>query len=114
VEAVFTPTHLDVDTVLVWYQTYLQTNRERLLKDVPRRSDLQIYEAVFHFNIYMYLFKLLTPKGAQIVPEFPTGNGKIDLVIRYKKNVCGIELKTFKDLSFEPDGDHPGIFHREN
>ncbi|MCP4155440.1 MAG: hypothetical protein GY757_47390 [bacterium] len=100
IDAVLTPTHMDIKTVLAWYQTYLQSNKEWLLKDVPRRSDLQVYEAVFHFNIYMYLFKLLTPKGAQVVPEFPTGNGKIDLVIRYKKNVYGIELKTFKDLSY--------------
>ncbi len=102
-DAVLTPTQMDVKTVLAWYQTYLQTNQEQLLKDVPRRTDLQVYEAVFHFNIYMYLFKLLTPKGTQVMPEFPTGNGKIDLMIRYKNKIYGVELKTFKDLSYYKD-----------
>jgi hypothetical protein len=100
IEAVIGNTFIDIKTVLVWYQTYLQSNKEWLLKDVPRRADLQVYEAVFHFNIYMYLFKLLTPKGALVVPEFPTGNGKIDLIIRYGGAVYGLELKTFKDRSY--------------
>ncbi len=98
--AVIGDAFIDIKTVLAWYQTYLQSNNEWLLKDVPRRADLRVYEAVFHFNIYMYLFKLLTPKGAQVVPEFPTGNGKIDLVIRYGEAVYGLELKTFKDRSY--------------
>ncbi len=47
-----------------------------VLKNVARRTDLQVHEAVFHFNLYMYLNKLI-PKGiAQVLPEFPTGNGK--------------------------------------
>ena len=91
---------IDIRTVLSWYQTYLQSNKEWLLKDVPRRADLQVHEAVYHFNIYMYLFKLLTPEGAQVVPEFPTGNGKIDLVIRYGEAVYGLELKTFRDRAY--------------
>ncbi len=34
------------------YEVYLQKNSSWLFKDVPRRSDLRIYEAVFHFNLY--------------------------------------------------------------
>jgi hypothetical protein len=103
VEAVIGKTSVDIKAVLAWYQIYLQANKGWLLKDVPRRADLRIHEAVFHFNIYMYLFKLLTPKGAHVLPEFPAGNGKIDLLIRYQENTYGLELKTFKDRSYYKD-----------
>ncbi|MCP4147272.1 MAG: hypothetical protein GY757_05930 [bacterium] len=31
----------------------------------------------------------------RVVPEFPTGNGKIDLLIFYKEQRYGIELKSY-------------------
>ncbi|MCP4157486.1 MAG: ATP-binding protein, partial [bacterium] len=65
------------------YETYLAENRDWLFEDVPRRKDLRIYEAVFHFNFYSYLSQFLSPRGGRVVPEFPTGNGKIDLLITY-------------------------------
>jgi len=34
-----------------------------------------------------------------VYPEFPTGNGKIDIFIRYKTNLYGIELKSYTDES---------------
>ncbi|OQX05786.1 MAG: hypothetical protein BWK80_51715, partial [Desulfobacteraceae bacterium IS3] len=39
------------------------------------------------------------PKKGKVYPEFPTGNGKIDIIIRYKEKVYGIELKTYTDES---------------
>jgi hypothetical protein len=45
----------------------------------------------------MYLFNFLENKGGSVYPEFPTGNGKIDIVIKYADKVYGIELKTFSD-----------------
>ena len=35
-----------------------------------------------------------TPDG-RVYPEFPTGNGQIDLLIRYQGQVYGLELKSF-------------------
>ncbi len=51
---------------------------EWLLKDAPRRADMRIYEAVYHFNLYSYLKELLETRGGKVFPEFPTGNGKIN------------------------------------
>jgi hypothetical protein len=34
---------------------------------------------------------------ARVYPEFPTGNGKVGLVIYYKKQVYAIEVKSFRD-----------------
>ncbi|MCX6579725.1 MAG: AAA-like domain-containing protein [Candidatus Aminicenantes bacterium] len=95
-EVVF-PDHMDIPGILTLYQTYLDKNKGWLFKNAPRRSDLRIYEAVFHFNLYAYLDELLRGKKVRIFPEFPTGNGKIDLLLQYNNMTCGIELKSFSD-----------------
>jgi hypothetical protein len=90
-----TETHLDIRNLVKRYQTYLKKNREWLLKDAPRRVDLRIYEAIYHFNLYSYLNEFLRPQGGRVFPEFPTGNGKIDLIVTYAGNRYGIELKSY-------------------
>ena len=67
------------------------------LKNASRRSDLRIYEAVFHFNLYRYLSGFMESFKGEIYPEFPTGNGKIDLIVKYAGKTYGIEVKTFKN-----------------
>jgi Holliday junction resolvase-like predicted endonuclease len=92
-----TETSLNINNLLQRYGSYLAENRDWLLKDVPRRVDLRIYEAVYHFNLYMYLVKFLQGYDGHIYPEFPTGNGKIDLIINYAGQVYGIEVKSFSN-----------------
>jgi hypothetical protein len=68
------------------------------LKGVPRRkTDMRPYEAVYHFNLYLYLATFLRHRGGQVIPEFPTGNGKLDLLIRYAGQVYGLEVKSYLD-----------------
>ncbi|MDQ1352962.1 MAG: hypothetical protein QG657_3268 [Acidobacteriota bacterium] len=98
VKEVIFPDHLDIPGILKLYQTYLEKNKTWLFKNCPRRNDMRLYEAVFHFNLYAYLDELLRGKNIRIFPEFPTGNGKIDLLIRYDQMTYGIELKSFTDL----------------
>jgi len=86
---------LNIHQLLLRYEQYLQTNREMVLKNAPRRSDLRVYEAVFHFHIYLYLSSFLSSYKAQVQPEFPTGNGQIDLLIRHAGQLFGLELKSF-------------------
>ena len=94
-DPIMTPTLLDIRELMKLYQVYLETNRSWLFKDVPRRSDMRVYEAVFHFNLYAYLDKFLPAGKSRVLPEFSTGNGKIDLLIEYNDAVFGIELKSF-------------------
>jgi hypothetical protein len=96
-EQVITPTHLDIRELMKLYQVYLEKNKSWLFKKAPRRSDLRLYEAVFHFNLYAYLDEFLHPRKGRVIPEFPTGNGKIDLLIYYGDKTYGIELKSFTD-----------------
>jgi hypothetical protein len=94
---IITATHLDVRELMKLYQAYLDENHSWLFKDAPRRSDMRIYEAVFHFNIFSYLHSFLRDKEADVFPEFPTGNGKIDLLIKHNNKTYGIELKSYTD-----------------
>ena len=90
---------INIKNVMRLYEEYLRKNRHWLLNDAPKRKDLRIFEAVYHFNLYMYLNLFLHPKNAYVYPEFPTGNGKIDIIIKYFQKVYGIELKTYTDES---------------
>lgn len=94
-----TPARLDIRRLLALYREYLKTNKDRLFKDAPRRSDMRVCEAVYHFNLYAYLNDYLSQRRGLVLPEFPTGCGKIDLLIRYGDETYGIELKSFTDRS---------------
>ncbi|MCP4698440.1 MAG: hypothetical protein GY862_16555, partial [Gammaproteobacteria bacterium] len=71
---------LNIRRLLQRYEEYLQVN-PWVLKNAPRRKeDLRVYEAVFHFHLYLYLTAFLRHYDSQVQPEFPTGNGQIDLL----------------------------------
>jgi hypothetical protein len=87
---------LNLRRLLQRYEQYLQANRQIVLKNAPRRQkDLRVYEAVFQFHLYSYLENFLQSYDAQVQPEFPTGNGAIDLLIRHAGKLFGLELKSF-------------------
>lgn len=90
-----TDTDINIRNLGKRYETYLAENRDWLLEDVPKRKDLRVYEAVFHFNFYSYVNQFLKTRGGRVVPEFPTGNGKIDLLITYAGRRYGIEIKSY-------------------
>lgn len=96
--AVIGEDEIHIPNLMDLYQKYLVRNRDWLLKDAPRRkTDLRIFEAVFHFNLYMYLKSFFQDRGAEVFPEFPTGNGKVDILIRYGEKLYALELKSFRD-----------------
>jgi len=96
---IFTGDALRLPPLLARYQAYLRQNSRWLFQNAPRRADLRIYEAVYHFNLYLYLHQFLRGKGAEVWPEFPTGNGKIDILLTYRGQMYGLELKTFADVA---------------
>ena len=96
--AIITEEGLNVPNLLRRYERYLRENRGWLLRNVPRRrTDMRPYEAVFHFSLYTYLFRFLEHREASVWPEFPTGNGKIDILIEYLGERYGIEVKSYVD-----------------
>lgn len=63
-------------------------------KDQPTRQDLRPTEAVGHFHLYAWLQTALSGYGV-VSPEFPTGNGKVDLHLRFDGVDGIIEVKSF-------------------
>ena len=98
---VFDGEQLDLPALLERYREYLirlKTKNINPWKEQPRRSDLHLTEAVGHFHLYSWLQWILG-RRCVVSPEFPTGNGKIDLHLRCGKKQGIIEVKSFKDVS---------------
>jgi AAA-like domain len=96
---VFTPAGLCVPPLLDRYRAYLKRLAARGIdpwKGQPRRADLHLTEAVGHFHLYAWLQDAVG-RRCTITPEFPTGNGKVDLVLRAGDARGVIEVKSFVD-----------------
>ncbi len=89
---------INIKKLLGLYQDYYYANREYLTEYAQRRADLQVMEVVHHFQLFSWLDNFLKGFGSVVLPEFPTGNGKIDLLLRHRGNLYGLELKSFSQL----------------
>ncbi len=89
---------INIKNLLELYRQYLKKNNQWLFKDAPRHDDMRIREAVFHFNLYSYLNEFLKDFDGNVAPEFPTGNGKVDLLIRYRGKIYALEVKSFTGI----------------
>ncbi len=62
-----------------------------------KRSDLRIREAAGHFHLYAWLYNAIGGY-CYLPPEFPTGNGQVDLLIQCGEKRGVIEIKSFSNL----------------
>jgi len=98
IDSIYNGIDLNIKNLIRRFEQYLRDNKSWLMRDAPRRkSDLSICEATFHFILYGWLNQFLYHK-ALIIPEFPTGNGKVDLLIKMDGENFGLELKSFVDV----------------
>ncbi|QTA82410.1 AAA ATPase-like domain-containing protein [Desulfonema limicola] len=98
---VFEPPELNIPALLERYKSYLKRLKAKGInpwKDQPRRSDLHYTEYVGHFHLYFWLQNAVG-RLCSVSPEFPTGNGRVDLHLRCKDRQGIIEVKSFKDQS---------------
>ena len=98
-EDVFAEPNLNIPVLLVRYKKYLKRlidNGKNPWANQPRRkSDFHLTEAVGHFHLYHWLTIALRER-CTISPEFPTGNGKVDLHLLCEEKKKGlIEVKSF-------------------
>lgn len=98
-----TESTLDVRALLRRYERHLRENRSWLLKDAPRRADLRVREAVYHFTLYRFLCDFLDAWRSSVLPEFPTSNGRVDLLIRHAGRRYALEVKSYRSLSEHED-----------
>lgn len=94
------PNTLDLAALLRRYKDYLARLKARGInpwKEQPRRqTDLHLFEAVGHFHLYAWLQNAMGRRCA-VTPEFPTGNGRVDLHIGCAGQRGIIEVKSFTD-----------------
>ncbi|ETR69752.1 MAG: hypothetical protein OMM_03722 [Candidatus Magnetoglobus multicellularis str. Araruama] len=92
---------LNLPALLNRYKDYLMRLKENGVnpwQNQPRRKrDYHLTEAVGHFHLYHWL-QMALDVGSSISPEFPTGNGKVDLHIIYEGKKGIIEVKSFTNL----------------
>ncbi len=94
---VFDKPELDVPALLERYKAYLNRLKSQGInpwKDQPRRTDLRYAESVGHFHLYFWLQNAVG-RRCSVSPEFPTGNGRVDLHLRCKDRQAVIEVKSF-------------------
>jgi len=91
----------DLPALLQRYKDYLKRLKVRGInpwKDQPRRTDLHLTEAVGHFHLYSWLKQALENECI-VSPEFPTGNGKVDLCLKCGAKRGIIEVKSYRSMS---------------
>jgi len=89
---------LNLPSLLDRYKAYLVRMKAKGLnpfKDQPRRTYLHYTEAVGHFHLYAWM-KQAVEDVCVISPEFPTGNGKVDLHLKCRDKFGIIEIKSFR------------------
>ena len=93
---------LNTKALLERYKNYLNRLKENGInpwQNQPRRKkDHHLTEAVGHFHLYHWL-KMALGIQSSIIPEFPTGNGKVDLHIEYQGKKGIIEIKSFTNAN---------------
>jgi hypothetical protein len=97
---VFGGTSLNLPALLTRYKDYLARLKAQGINpwiDQPRRKkDLKLKEAVGQFHLFNWLRDAIG-KRCIVSPEFPTGNGKVDLHLQCGKQRGIIEVKSFID-----------------
>jgi hypothetical protein len=94
------PGQLDLAALLRRYKDYLARLKAKGInpwKEQPRRqTDQHLTEAVGHFHLYAWLQNAMGRRCA-VTPEFPTGNGRVDLHVGCAGQRGIIEVKSFVD-----------------
>jgi len=86
---------LNLPALLTRYKDYLARLKEQGIKEQPRRkTDLKLKEAVGHFHLFKWLRDAVSERCV-VTPEFPTGNGTVDLHLRCGNQRGIIEVKSF-------------------
>jgi len=98
---VFERPELNVPALLERYKGYLKRLKAKGVhpwKGQPRRADLRYTEYVGHFHLYCWLKRAVDDRCV-VSPEFPTGNGRVDLHLKCGGKQGVIEVKSFENRS---------------
>ncbi|MCK4761032.1 MAG: protein kinase [Candidatus Aminicenantes bacterium] len=88
---------LDVDKLIKEFQNFYRRNSEAWLKRYE-------YKESAHHLLFMAFLQRIINAGGDIVREMAVGNGRIDLLVKFKKQEFAFELKIKRDNSTIEDG----------
>ena len=97
---VFEADELNLPALIDRYRDYLKRLKQKNIspfKEQPKRADLNIYESGGHFHLYHWLMNAVSDY-CSISPEFPTGNGRVDIHLKCNDKEGVIEVKSFVSL----------------
>jgi hypothetical protein len=98
---VFSGSSLELPALLQRYKDYLRRLKAKginpWLEQPRRKADFKLTEAVGHFHLFTWL-QTAVGKRCVVSPQFPTGNGKVDLHLRCGDKRGIIEVKSFTDI----------------
>jgi hypothetical protein len=114
---VFEGIALNLPALLGRYKDYLDRLKAKGINpwiDQPRRkTDFKLAEAVGHFHLYTWL-QSAVGRRCVVSPEFPTGNGKVDLHLRCGDKRGIIEVKSFTNIYQARDDRHKAAEYATN
>lgn len=114
---VFEGISLNLPALLGRYKDYLARLKAKGInpwKEQPRRqTDFKLTEAVGHFHLYTWL-QVALGQRCVISPEFPTGNGRVDLHLRCGNKRGIIEVKSFTNIYQTRSDRHKAVEYAKN
>jgi hypothetical protein len=107
---VFAGTSLNLPALLSRYKDYLARLKAQginpWLEQPRRKTDFKLKEAVGQFHLFSWLREAVGERCI-ISPEFPTGNGRVDLHLRCGAQLGILEVKSFvKSYQLKLDQKH--------
>lgn len=98
---VFAGPALDLPALLERYKDYLVRLKAKGInpwkEQLRRITDLHLSEAVGHFHLFSWLQNVVG-RRCVVSPEFPTGNGQVDIHLRCGEKQGIIEVKSFVNM----------------
>jgi len=89
--------NLDMDKLIKEFQEFYRRNREAWLESY------EFKESANHLLLMAFLQRVINA-GGEIIREMAAGNGRIDLLVKFKKQEFALELKILRDSYTIPDG----------
>ena len=86
---------LDLFALLKSYQAYVNRRGKKAFAHARKRKDGRYFEAAYHYSLDTFLSAAMQYLDGQSHVEFPTGNGKVDIVIFQRNHQYILEVKNF-------------------
>ncbi len=96
---------LNVENLVKRFENYLKENRNWLLKNAPRRKDMRIFEAVYHFLLYRFIFDFFGNRTREGLARISDGKRQS----RYHRGLWRPKIRIGSQILHRRDGLQRGL-----